>query len=244
MPVLEMIDKPEDLRNIKRELLPVLADEIRRKIVEVISQTGGHLGSSLGTVELAIALHFCFDSPKDKIVWDTGHQAYAHKVLTGRRDKLWSIRQHEGISGFLKRSESPYDTFGAGHASTAISAALGLAAARDLAAQDYNVAAVIGDGAKTGGLAYEAMNNAGQSRRRLLVVLNDNGMSIAPNVGAIAHYLANVTSNPHVRKLRDDSLHILERLPALGEQVEQLAHGLTPPTRRRAPKERAAGTPL
>ncbi len=225
-PVLARVDTPYDLKALSREELHRLCDEIREHIIDVVSQKGGHLGPSLGVVELTVALHATLDLPRDRLVWDVGHQAYAHKVLTGRRDKLWSIRQHRGISGFCKRSESPYDSFGAGHASTAISAALGLAAARDLAGKDYNVAAVIGDGAMTGGLAYEAMNNAGQTRRRLLVVLNDNGMSIAPNVGAIANYLANVTSNPRVRRLRDESLQIIEKLPAFGEQVGEIAKRL------------------
>jgi 1-deoxy-D-xylulose-5-phosphate synthase len=224
--VLSGIDTPEDLKALSREDLRRLCDEIREHIIDVVSQKGGHLGPSLGVVELTVALHATLEMPRDRLVWDVGHQAYVHKVLTGRRDKLWSIRQHHGISGFCKRTESPYDSFGAGHASTAISAALGLAAARDLAGQDHNVAAVIGDGAMTGGLAYEAMNNAGQTRRRLLVVLNDNGMSIAPNVGAIANYLANVTSNPRVRKLRDESIQMIEKLPALGEQVGDVAKRL------------------
>jgi 1-deoxy-D-xylulose-5-phosphate synthase len=224
--VLPRVETPDDLKPLTREQLHKLCNEIRAHIIDVVSHKGGHLGSSLGVVELTVALHAILDMPRDRLVWDVGHQAYVHKVLTGRRDSLWSIRQHQGISGFLKRSESPYDSFGAGHASTAISGALGLAAARDLAGGNYNVAAVIGDGAMTGGLAYEALNNAGQSRRKLLVVLNDNGMSIAPNVGAIANYLADVTSNPRIRKLRDESLNILEKLPALGEQVGEMAKRL------------------
>jgi len=224
--VLPRIDTPDDLKKLSREQLHKLCEEIRAHVIDVVSHKGGHLGSSLGVVELTVALHTILDTPRDRLVWDVGHQAYVHKVLTGRRDKLWSIRQHKGISGFLKRSESPYDCYGAGHASTAISGALGLAAARDLAGGSYNVAAVIGDGAMTGGLAYEALNNAGQSRRKLLVVLNDNGMSIAPNVGAIANYLADVTSNPRIRKIRDETLNIIEKLPALGEQVGELAKRL------------------
>jgi len=223
--LLDRIDQPADLRKLSREDLHRLCDEIREFVIDVVSQKGGHLGPSLGVVELTVALENSLDLPRDRIVWDTGHQAYVHKVLTGRRDRLWSIRQYRGISGFLKRSESEFDSFGAGHASTAISAAVGLATARDLAGKDHKVVAVIGDGAMTGGLAYEAMNNAGQSGRDLLVVLNDNGMSIAPNVGAISQYLTSIRTNPHVKKLRDDSLQVLKKLP-LGETVGDLAERL------------------
>ena len=220
--LLDRIDQPSDLRQLSREELHRLCDEIRDFVIDVVSKKGGHLGPSLGVVELTVALETALDLPRDRIVWDTGHQAYVHKVLTGRRDQLWSIRQYQGISGFLKRGESEFDAFGAGHASTAISAAVGLATARDLAGQNHNVVAVIGDGAMTGGLAYEAMNNAGQSGRNLLVVLNDNGMSIAPNVGALSNYLTSIRTNPHVKKLRDDSLQVLKKLP-LGETVGDLA---------------------
>jgi 1-deoxy-D-xylulose-5-phosphate synthase len=221
--ILARIAGPADLKRLSRDELGRLCEEVREFIVDVVSQKGGHLGASLGVVELTVALHTVLDLPRDKIVWDTGHQAYVHKVLTGRRDALWSIRQKEGISGFLKRDESPYDVFGAGHASTAISAALGLATARDLAGEDWRVVAILGDGAMTGGLAYEALNNAGHMRRRLLVILNDNGMSIAPNVGAIAHYLTSLTANPHVQKLREDAKHLIERLPVVSEPVGELA---------------------
>jgi len=220
--LLDRIDQPSDLRQLSREELHRLCDEIRDFVIDVVSKKGGHLGPSLGVVELTVALETALDLPRDRIVWDTGHQAYVHKVLTGRRDQLWSIRQYQGISGFLKRGESEFDAFGAGHASTAISAGVGLATARDLAGQNHNVVAVIGDGAMTGGLAYEAMNNAGQSGRNLLVVLNDNGMSIAPNVGALSNYLTSIRTNPHVKKLRDDSLQVLKKLP-LGETVGDLA---------------------
>jgi len=223
--LLDRIDQPADLRQLSREELHLLCDEIREFVIDVVSQKGGHLGPSLGVVELTVALETVLDLPGDRIVWDTGHQAYVHKVLTGRRDRLWSIRQYGGISGFLKRGESEFDSFGAGHASTAISAAVGLATGRDLAGKDHKVVAVIGDGAMTGGLAYEAMNNAGQSCRDLLVVLNDNGMSIAPNVGAISNYLTSIRTNPHVKKLRDDSLQVLKKLP-LGETVGDLAERL------------------
>jgi 1-deoxy-D-xylulose-5-phosphate synthase len=221
--LLDRIDSPRDLAGLTRPQLRQLCREIRELVIDVVSQKGGHLGSSLGVVELTVALHHVLNAPEDRIVWDTGHQAYVHKILTGRRQALWTIRQHGGISGFLKREESEFDAFGAGHASTSISAALGMATARDLAGGDHRVVAVIGDGAMTGGLAYEALNNAGQSGRRLLVVVNDNGMSISPNVGSIAHYLTRVTTSRQLKKLRDDSLQLLGRLPALGEPMEEIA---------------------
>jgi 1-deoxy-D-xylulose-5-phosphate synthase len=221
--VLDRVHAPADLKTLSRDEIGRLCDEVREYVIDVVSQKGGHLGASLGVVELTVALEATLDLPRDRVVWDTGHQAYVHKVLTGRREALWTIRQMHGISGFLKRDESPYDAFGAGHASTSISAALGMASARDLAGESHRVVAVLGDGAMTGGLAYEALNNAGQSGSDLLVVLNDNGMSIAPNVGAIAHYLTNLTANPHVMKLHDDLLHALERLPALGEPMSEIA---------------------
>src|SRR5262245_32421070 len=193
--LLDRIDSPADLHALTVPDLKQLAGEIREFILQVVSQKGGHFASSLGTVELTLALYHLFDPPTDKIVWDVGHQAYVHKILTGRRDAMWTIRQYQGISGFLRRAESEYDIFGAGHASTGISAALGFATARDLLKQKHHVVAVLGDGAMTGGLAYEALNNAGHSGRNLLVVLNDNAMSISPNVGAISHYLTSLTSH-------------------------------------------------
>ncbi len=224
--VLPRIGSPADLRPLGRDELHRLCEEIREYIVDVVSEKGGHLGASLGVVELTVALFRSLDLPNDRVVWDTGHQAYVHKVLTGRREALWSIRQHGGISGFLKREESPYDAFGAGHASTAISAALGMAAARDLKGESRRVVAILGDGALTGGLAYEALNNAGHSGRDLLVILNDNGMSIARNVGAVSHYLTGIQTSPRFRRLRDESLEILSRLPAVGEQMREIAHRL------------------
>ncbi len=218
--LLDRVASPSDLKEFAREDLVRLCDEIRDFIIEVVSKKGGHLGASLGVVELTVALEACLDLPRDRLVWDTGHQAYVHKVLTGRREALWTIRQFGGISGFLRRDESPYDAFGAGHASTAISAALGMAAARDLAGERHRVVAVVGDGAMTGGLAYEALNNAGHSGRNLLVVLNDNGMSIAPNVGAVAQYLTSIKTNPRLKKIRDESLNLLRRLPAGGQMRE------------------------
>jgi len=224
--LLDRIESPSDLNGLSRPELRRLCHEIREFVIDVVSQKGGHLGASLGVVELTVALHKVLNLPTDRIVWDTGHQAYIHKVLTGRKDALWTIRQHGGISGFLRRDESDFDAFGAGHASTSISAALGMAAARDIAGDDYRVVAIIGDGAMTGGLAYEALNNAGQSGHRLLVIVNDNGMSIAPNVGAIAHYLTRVTTSPYLKKLRDETLSLLGRLPALGEPMEEIARRL------------------
>lgn len=225
-PVLPRIGSPADLGPLGRDELHRLCEEIREYIVDVVSEKGGHLGASLGVVELTVALFRSLDLPNDRVVWDTGHQAYVHKVLTGRREALWSIRQHGGISGFLKRDESPYDAFGAGHASTAISAALGMAAARDLKGERRRVVAILGDGALTGGLAYEALNNAGHSGRDILVILNDNGMSIARNVGAVSHYLTGIQTSPRFRRLRDESLEILSRLPAVGEQMREIAHRL------------------
>ena len=222
-PVLPRIGSPGDLKRLGPDDLALLCGEVREFIVDVVSQKGGHLGASLGVVELTVALHRTLDLPHDRIVWDTGHQAYVHKVLSGRRDALWGIRQAGGISGFLKRDESPYDTFGAGHASTAISAALGMAAARDLAGERRRVVAVLGDGALTGGLAYEALNNAGHASRDLLVILNDNGMSISPNVGALAHYLTSIQTNPRLAKWRRDGLEAVSRLPRVGETAKSLA---------------------
>ena len=220
--ILDRVATPSDLKDLERDQLVALCSEIREYIIEVVSRHGGHLGASLGVVELTVALCRILDLPEDKVVFDTGHQAYVHKVLTGRKEKLWGIRQYGGISGFLKRTESEYDAFGAGHASTAISAALGLATARDMAGKDNKVVAILGDGAMTGGLAYEALNNAGQSGSNLLVILNDNGMSIAPNVGALSQYLTNITSNPTLMKLRDDVSSLVKKLPA-GDMVGGLA---------------------
>ena len=221
--ILDRVTGPSDLKALTPAELQTLCAEIRDYIIDVVSQKGGHLGASLGVVELTVALVRVLDLPHDCVVWDTGHQAYVHKVLTGRKDALWGIRQYGGISGFLKRAESPYDTFGAGHASTAISAALGLAAARDLAGEKRKVVAIMGDGAMTGGLAYEALNNAGHSARDLLVILNDNGMSISPNVGALAHYLTSIQTSPRLRKLRREGLDAMGRLPGVGETARSLA---------------------
>jgi 1-deoxy-D-xylulose-5-phosphate synthase len=201
--LLSTIHGPADLKRLKREQLPQLAQEIRDRLIECVSMTGGHIGASLGVVELTIALLYEFDSPVDRIVWDVGHQAYAWKLLTGRNDPFPSLRQRDGISGFLKRAESEHDHFGAGHAGTAMSAALGMATARDLKGDAYKVAAVVGDGALTCGLSYEGMNNAGHSDRDIILIINDNGMSISPNVGAIHKTLGRIVADPRTNRLRE-----------------------------------------
>src|SRR6267378_108175 len=201
-PYLPQIDSPADLRKLSVPELKTVSSEVREFLIDTISKVGGHLGAGLGAVELAVALHYVFNTPEDKLIWDVGHQAYPHKVLTGRRDLLCTIRQLGGLSGFLKRSESIYDTFGAGHASTAISAALGMAVARDLAKEKFRVVAVVGDGAMTGGMAYEAMNNAGLQKRNIIVILNDNNMSIAPNVWALSNYFTELIANPSYNRFK------------------------------------------
>jgi 1-deoxy-D-xylulose-5-phosphate synthase len=202
MTLLDRIQSPADLRTLSSAELTQLAQEVRDFLIETCSVTGGHIGAGLGVVELTIALHKAFDTPRDQLVWDVGHQGYPHKVLTGRKDRMHTLRQEGGISGFLKRTESPYDTFGAGHAATSISAALGMAAGRDLRGEDFKVVAIIGDGSLGSGLAYEALNNAGAMDRDFIVVLNDNEMSIAPNVGAMHKYLTSVQRNPIYNRLR------------------------------------------
>jgi 1-deoxy-D-xylulose-5-phosphate synthase len=211
--LLPTIKSPADLRQLPVEDLHQVVDEIREYTIDTVTQTGGHLAPTLGVVELTVALHYVYDTPRDKIVWDVGHQGYAHKILTGRFEQLKTIRQYGGLSGFLKRSESEYDVFGAGHASTSISAALGIAVARDYHQEDYKVVAVIGDGAMTGGLAYEGLNNAGHLRRQLLVILNDNNMSISPNVGAIRTHLTRIVTNPLYNRIRDEIWHLTGALP-------------------------------
>jgi 1-deoxy-D-xylulose-5-phosphate synthase len=202
MTLLDRIQSPADLRTLSSAELTQLAQEVRDFLIETCSVTGGHIGAGLGVVELTIALHKAFETPRDQLVWDVGHQGYPHKVLTGRKDRMHTLRQEGGISGFLKRTESPYDTFGAGHAATSISAALGMAAGRDLRGEDFKVVAIIGDGSLGSGLAYEALNNAGAMDRDFIVVLNDNEMSIAPNVGAMHKYLTSVQRNPIYNRLR------------------------------------------
>ncbi len=203
MSLLSAIHGPADLKRLRREQLPQLAQEIRARLIECVSMTGGHIGASLGVVELSIALLYEFDSPRDKIVWDVGHQAYAWKLLTGRNEPFPTLRQRDGISGFLKRTESEHDHFGAGHAGTAMSAALGMATARDLRGDAHKVVAVVGDGAMTCGLSYEGMNNAGHSERDIILIVNDNGMSISPNVGAISTMLGRIVADPRTNRLRE-----------------------------------------
>ncbi len=203
MTLLDNIRGPDDVRQLSRDQLQPLADEVRERLIDVVSQTGGHIGAGLGVVELTVALLHVFESPADKVVWDVGHQGYPWKVLTGRNQQLPTLRQEDGLNGFLRRSESQHDMFGAGHAGTAISAALGMAAARDLKGEKHNVVAVVGDGAMTCGLSYEGLNNAGHSDRDLIVILNDNGMSIAPNVGAINKYLGSIIASPFTNRVRE-----------------------------------------
>jgi len=224
MSLLDTIQSPEDLKALSPEELEQLAWEIRERLIEVLCVTGGHLAPNLGIVELTIALHVVFDSPRDKIIWDVSHQSYVHKLLTGRRDKFSTIRQHGGLSGYTSRTESEYDPFGAGHASTAISAAVGFARARDHRGEDHCVIAVVGDGAMTGGLAYEGLNNVGASDSDLLIILNDNDMSIAPNVGAIHEYFTTAISNPLYNKVKDQLWEIIRKVPAVGRQALSLGH--------------------
>ncbi|MEC7208717.1 MAG: 1-deoxy-D-xylulose-5-phosphate synthase N-terminal domain-containing protein, partial [Pseudomonadota bacterium] len=193
-PLLDQINTPDQLRGLSASQLPALADELRYDVIRAVSQTGGHLGAGLGVVELTIALHYVFDTPVDRLIWDVGHQAYPHKILTGRRNRMSGLRQEGGLSGFTKRSESDYDPFGAGHSSTSVSAGLGMAVARDLQGGRNNVIAVIGDGAMSAGMAFEALNNAGAMDSNLIVILNDNDMSIAKPVGAMKSYLAKIFS--------------------------------------------------
>ena len=219
--LLDGVDSPTDLKKLSMAELETLCQEIRDFVVQIVSETGGHLAPSLGVVELTVALHALYDSPRDKMLWDVGHQGYIHKILTGRKARMHTLRQYRGISGFLKRDESEHDAFGAGHASTSIAAAVGMAEARDLKGEDNHVISITGDGAMTGGLAFEALNNAGNSGRDLLVVLNDNCMSISPNVGAISHYLTTLTTNPVFKKVRQAAHHYLEKVP-LGEPMTEV----------------------
>ncbi len=202
-PFLKNIDTPEDLRKYPVSDLRAISADVREYLIDTISQIGGHFGAGLGVVELSVALHYALDTPRDKVIWDVGHQAYPHKILTGRKERMNTIRQKDGLAPFLKREESEYDVFGAGHASTSISAALGIATARDFNGEDYKVAAVIGDGSMTGGIAYEALNNCGMLKKDVLVILNDNRMSIAPNVWALHEYFNTLITNPTVRKFKD-----------------------------------------
>jgi 1-deoxy-D-xylulose-5-phosphate synthase len=235
--ILDRIDKPGDLKNLTYPEMAQLASEIRQELVSVVSANGGHLASNLGVVELTLALHRVFNAPRDKIIWDVGHQAYTHKIITGRRKEFSSLRQYGGLSGFTSREESQYDPFGAGHSSTSISAALGMAVARDFSGDDYHVIAIIGDGAITGGMALEGMNQAGHINSRLIVILNDNGMSISPTVGAIARLLDRIRFNHHYRSSKEKSQKLLNKLPLgkqvwrLGLQIESWLKDISRPTR-------------
>src|SRR6187401_3703339 len=221
MTLLESINSPADLRALPPDQLRTVADEIRTYILETMSRVGGHTGASLGAVELAVALHYAFDTPHDRLVWDVGHQAYAHKILTGRRDLLPTIKQYGGISGFLRRDESEYDTFGAGHASTSLSAALGMAIARDRKGEDHHVVALIGDASLAGGMAMEAINQAGHLKSRLIVVLNDNEMSIAPAVGALSRYLNRIKEAQSYQNIKEEIGDVLESVPHFGERLRR-----------------------
>jgi len=222
-PLLDQIKSPQDLRRLEASQLRQVADELRRETIDAVAVTGGHLGAGLGVIELTVALHYVFDTPTDRLVWDVGHQAYPHKILTGRRDRIRTLRQGGGLSGFTKRAESEYDPFGAAHSSTSLSASLGMAVARDLQDKQNNVIAVIGDGAMSAGMAYEAMNNAGAINSRLIVVLNDNDMSIAPPVGALSAYLARRVSGRGYHRLRKVFHQVAKRLPSKMLQQRALA---------------------
>lgn len=229
-PLLDTVRQPQALRALKPEQLRQLADEVRRETIDTVSVTGGHLGAGLGVVELTVALHYVFDTPRDRLIWDVGHQTYPHKILTGRRERIRTLRQGGGLSGFTKRSESEYDPFGAAHSSTSISAGLGMAVARDLAGQKNNVVCVIGDGSMSAGMAYEAMNNAGAMHSRLIVILNDNDMSIAPPVGAMSAYLSSLVSSKPFQSLRnlgrDLTSHMPRPLRNAARRAEEYARGL------------------
>src|SRR3954447_12782904 len=223
MTLLDTINSPHDLRKLDRKQLHELAGEIRHRIIEVVSKIGGHFGGNLGIVELTLALHYVFDTPRDQIVFDTGHQSYPHKLITGRRDTFDTIRMHGGISGFCKREESEYDVFNAGHASTSISAALGIAVARDIKHDDYRVVAIIGDGALSGGLALEGLNQAGHLKRKLMIILNDNDMSISTNVGAMSGYLNGIIKGQAYNQAKDLARGIMDRIPLVGGKLHGMA---------------------
>jgi 1-deoxy-D-xylulose-5-phosphate synthase len=229
-PLLDSAPNPDALRRLDESDLKQLADELRAELLDAVSVTGGHLGAGLGVVELTVALHYVFDTPRDRLIWDVGHQAYPHKILTGRRDRIRTLRQGGGLSGFTRRSESEYDPFGAAHSSTSISAGLGMAVARDLKGEKRNVIAVIGDGSMSAGMAYEAMNNAGARKSRLIVILNDNDMSIAPPVGAMSAYLSRLISSHSYRSIRHLANNVVKHLPApvrrVAKRAEEYARGM------------------
>ncbi|MCB1050321.1 MAG: 1-deoxy-D-xylulose-5-phosphate synthase [Acidobacteria bacterium] len=222
-PLISQIDDPADLKQFRLDQLEMICREVRHFIIQTLTRTGGHLSSNLGTVELATALHYVFNFKEDRVVWDVGHQAYPHKILTGRRSQFGTLRQYKGISGFLKRDESEYDHFGAGHASTSISAALGMAAARDLKGQNHHVMAVIGDGAMTGGMAFEALNQLGYLKKKVIVILNDNDMSISPNVGAMSGYLNQIISGQFYTRTREQVEKSLKMIPGIGDKIARRA---------------------
>lgn len=224
--LLDSINTPRDLRRLDRKQLPQVAQEIRDTIIDVVARIGGHFGGNLGIVELTLALHYVFDTPRDQIVFDTGHQTYPHKLITGRRETFPTIRQHNGISGFCKREESEYDVFNAGHASTSISAALGIAVARDFREEDYRVVAIIGDGALSGGLALEGLNQAGHLKSKLMIVLNDNDMSISTNVGAMSGYLNQIIKGQRYNQAKDLAKGVMDRVPLIGGKLHGLAHDM------------------
>ncbi|SHE11139.1 1-deoxy-D-xylulose-5-phosphate synthase [Chlamydia abortus] len=221
--MLELVNQPEDLKRLSVAELEILADEIRQFLIEKLSVTGGHLAPNLGVVELTLAMHYLFDSPKDKFIYDVGHQSYVHKILTGRKDQFHTLRKYKGLCGFVKKSESEHDVWEAGHSSTSLSAAMGMAVARDLKGEDNKIIAVIGDGAMTGGMALEAMNHIGHEKKRMIVVLNDNEMSIAPNVGAIHNYLSRIRSDKHYKKAKEEVENILKKIPAIGDSLAKKA---------------------
>lgn len=221
--LLPQINDPEQLKTLSVPELTALAEEIRGFLIEKLTVTGGHLGSNLGVVELTLALHYCYNSPKDKMIYDVGHQAYVHKILTGRQDRFDTLRKYQGLCGFVKRSESEHDVWEAGHSSTSLSAAMGMAMARDLKGDDNKVIAVIGDGALTGGMAFEALNHIGHEKRRLMVILNDNEMSIAPNVGAMHNYLSKIRSDRHYLRAKDEVEGLLKKIPAIGGRLAKTA---------------------
>src|SRR5687768_8185644 len=227
--MLDAIYSPADLRRLDESRLKELADELRAETINAVSVTGGHLGAGLGVVELTVALHYVFDTPKDRLIWDVGHQAYPHKILTGRRDRIRTLRQAGGLSGFTRRAESEYDPFGAAHSSTSVSAGLGMAVARDLTGGDHRVVCVIGDGAMSAGMAYEAMNNAGGLKSRFVVILNDNDMSIAPPAGAMSAYLARLVSGRTYLSIRDKARQLARRMPRFfhdkAKRTEEYARG-------------------
>ena len=217
--MLEKINGPQDIKHLNREELEALASEIRQFLIEKISAAGGHLASNLGVVELTMAIFLTFDLPKDKIIWDVGHQAYTHKILSGRKDSFDELRQYGGLSGFPKTKESPCDSFDTGHSSTSISAGLGMAQARDIKGEDYSVVSIIGDGALTGGMAYEALNNATRMEKNFIIVLNDNNMSISENVGGMSRYLSSIRTGSGYNDLKKNVTSILEKIPVAGPKL-------------------------